>query len=268
MRTLKLTNSNYYSQEANKAYISVSQYKDFFGSLGQSGCEYQAMAIINGEYKKEPTTAMLVGSYIDSWFEGTLEAFKESKPELFKRDGSLKADYVQAESIIERIKRDKKFMQYMSGQKQRIFTGKIFGADWKCKLDSYIEGKAIVDLKIVDDIYKSYYHKDTGRLNFIQERGYDFQLAIYQKLVELNTGKLLHCYIAAADKGKTTNIEVIEITPKELNAALTGLEYGVKRINLLKKGEAQPEKCGRCDWCKETKVITKPVLMQDLLGGE
>ena len=60
MRTLKLTNSNYYSQEANKAYISVSQYKDFFGSLGQSGCEYQAMAIINGEYKKEPTTAMRV----------------------------------------------------------------------------------------------------------------------------------------------------------------------------------------------------------------
>ena len=265
---MKLTNKNYYSAKANKEYLSVSQYKDFCGTLGQTGCEYQALALINEEYKKEPTTAMLIGSYIDSYFEGTLDAFKENTPELFKKDGTLKAEFKKAEEIIARIKRDKKFMQYMSGEKQVIFTGSLFGTKWKCKLDSYLEGKAIVDLKIVDDIYKSYYHKDTGRLNFIQERGYDFQLAIYQKLVELNTGKLLPCYIACADKGNVTNIEIIQITQPELNSALLGLEHGVKRIKLLKSGKAEPERCGRCDWCKQTKVITKPILMQDLLGSE
>jgi hypothetical protein len=39
-----LTNGNYYSQEANLEYMSVSQYKDFFGTLGYKGCEAQALA--------------------------------------------------------------------------------------------------------------------------------------------------------------------------------------------------------------------------------
>lgn len=264
---MKLTNKNYYSEKANKAYISVSQYKSFIGTLGYKGCESMAMAELNGEYKKEPTTAMLVGSYVDSYIEGTLEEFKQNHPEILKKDGELKADFKQAEEIIKRIERDSKFMQYLSGEKQTIMTAEILGSMWKIKMDSYIPNRAIVDLKIVEDIYKPYYHKDTGRINFIQERGYDFQLAIYQKVVELNTGKRLPCYIAAADKGKTTNIEIIQIQQSELDGALVGIELGINRIKKLKSGEVEPEKCKRCDWCKETKVIQKPISMSELLEG-
>lgn len=262
---MELTGKNYYSKEANEEFLSVSIYKDFFGTLGGKGCEARAMARIKGEYTEEPSTAMLVGSYVDSYFEGTLEEFKSNNPEILKKDGTLKSDYVQAETIIERIKLDKKFMQFMSGEKQTIMTAEIFGSMWKIKMDSYIPNTAIVDLKIVDNIYKSYYHKDTGHINFIQERGYDFQLAIYQKVVELNTGKRLPCYIAAADKGKTTNIEIIQIRQSELDGALVGLDIGIKRLNLLKSGEEQPERCGRCDYCKQTKIITRPILMSELL---
>ena len=265
MSTLKLTNSNYYSSKANQQYISVSQYKDFFGTLGMRGCEAKAMAKLRGEYEQESTTAMLVGSYVDSYFEGTLAEFKSRHPEILKKDGTLKADFIQAESIINRIESDKKFMQFMSGEKQTIMTAEIFGSMWKIKMDSYIPNTAIVDLKIVDDIYKPYFHKDTGKINFIQERGYDFQLAIYQKVVELNTGKKLPCYIAAADKGKTTNIEIIQIKQNELDSTLLGLDIGIKRLNLLKSGEEKPERCGRCDYCKQTKIITRPVLMSELL---
>ena len=176
---MRLNENNYYTEKANQQYISVSQYKSFFGTLGQKGCESMALAEIKGEYKRETTTAMLVGSYVDSYFEGSLEQFKTNHPEILKKDGDLKAEYKQADEIIARIERDKKFMQYMSGEKQTIMTGEIFGAQWKIKMDSYLPNKAIVDLKVVEDIYKPYYHKDTGRLNFIQERGYDFQLAIY-----------------------------------------------------------------------------------------
>ncbi len=70
---MKLTNKNYYSQKANKEFFSVSQIKDFLK------CEAQAMAKLSGEWVEEPTTAMLIGSYVDSWFEGTLEDFKFSK---------------------------------------------------------------------------------------------------------------------------------------------------------------------------------------------
>lgn len=263
---MRLSNKNYYSDKANQAFISVSQYKDFFGSLGQKGCEAQALAKIKGEYAFEPTTAMLVGSYVDSYFEGTLEEFKEKTPQIFNsKTGTLKADYKQADEIIARIERDTKFMQYLSGEKQTIMTAEFEGAKWKIKMDSYLSDKAIVDLKVIDDIYKAHYAKDVGKINFIQARGYDFQLAIYQKIVELNTGKKLPCFIAAADKGKVTNIELIQITQDELDNALVGIKYGVERINKLKSGEEKPERCERCDYCKQTKVITKPILMSALL---
>ncbi len=264
---MKLTNKNYYSKEANKEFLSVSIYKSVFGSLGYKGCEAKALAEINGEWREQPSTAMLVGSYIDSYFEGTLGDFKEHNPDIFKKDGTLKADYKQAEEIIARIERDSKFMQYLSGEKQTIFTAEFEGAKWKCKLDSYLPDKAIVDLKVVDDIYKAHYAKDVGKVNFIMARGYDFQLAIYQKIVELNTGKKLPCFIAAADKGKVTNIELIQITQPELDSALVGVKYGVERIKKLKSGEEEPERCGKCDYCKQTKVITKPILMSALLEG-
>lgn len=265
MNILKLNNQNYYSNKANKQYLSVSQYKDFCGTLAKSGCEACALAKLNNEYQQEPTTAMLVGSYVDSYIEGTLDNFKENHPEIFKRDGSLKADYIQAENIIKRIEKDKKFMQYLSGEKQIIMTAELFGVMWKIKMDSYIPDVAIVDLKVVKDINEGIYCPDVGKLNFIQASGYDFQLAVYQKVVELNTGKRLPCYIAAADKGKTTNIEIIQITQNELDGALVGIEHGIERIKLLKSGELNAERCGHCDYCKETKVITKPILMSDLL---
>ncbi len=262
---MKLTNRNYYGKKANENFLSVSQYKDFCGTLGYKGCETLALAKINGDYQEEPSTAMLVGSYLDSYFEGTLDNFKAQNPDIFKRDGSLKSDYVQAEQIIERVKSDTKFMQYISGQKQVIMSAKLFDADWKIKMDSYIPNKAIVDLKIVRDIYESFYVKDLGKINFIQNWGYDFQLAIYQKVVEENTGKKLPCFIAVADKGKTTNIEIIQVTQSELDSALVGVQYGVERIIKLKGGGIEPERCGKCDYCKRTKVIKRPILMSELL---
>lgn len=265
---MKLTNENYYSLEADREYLSVSQYKNFFGTYETKGCEARAMSILEGKYKKEPTDSMLIGSYIDSYIEGTLDQFRASNPQIFNsKTEELKAGFKHAETMIARIKRDKKFMQYLSGEKQVIMTAEIFGVMWKIKMDSYLTGKAIVDLKTTDDIYKPVYCKDIGKLSFIQAKGQDFQLAIYQKVVEENTGLRLPCYIAAVDRGKIPNIEIIQIQQRELNGALTGVEIGVNRIKKLKSGEVQPNSCKYCDWCKETKIITKPITMSDLLEG-
>ena len=96
-----LTNENYYSNEANWEYMSVSQYKQF------RKCEATAMAELNGKWKQPKSTALLVGSYVDSWFEGTLDEFTLQNPEIFKKDGTLKVDYIQAEEIIRKLTEDK-----------------------------------------------------------------------------------------------------------------------------------------------------------------
>mgnify|MGYP003225856121 CR=1 FL=1 len=55
-----LTQENYYSKEANQEYLSVSQYKDFCGTIGRVGCEEQALAKLNGDWEMEKTTALWI----------------------------------------------------------------------------------------------------------------------------------------------------------------------------------------------------------------
>lgn len=144
-----LTAENYYSQEANEEYMSVSQFKDFCGTYGKMPCEFTAMEKLKGRWEEPKSKALMVGSYVDSYFEGTLDRFKAENPDLFKRDGTLKAEFVKADEIIQRIERDDYFMKFMSGKKQVIMTGELFGTKWKIKMDSYIPNIAIVDLKVI-----------------------------------------------------------------------------------------------------------------------
>ena len=158
-----LTAENYYSKEANKEYMSVSQYKDFAGTYGKMACEFSAVEKLEERWEQKKTTPLLVGSYVDSYFEGTLEEFKKENPEIFTQKGELKANYKQAERIIARMERDPLFMQYMSGEKQVIMTGELFGAEWKIKIDSFVRGIAITDLKVMASITKLEWVKDISR---------------------------------------------------------------------------------------------------------
>lgn len=158
-----LTAENYYSQEANEEYMSVSQFKDFCGTYGKMPCEFTAMEKLKGRWEEPKSKALMVGSYVDSYFEGTLDKFKAENPDLFKRDGTLKAEFVKADEIIQRIERDDYFMKFMSGKKQVIMTGELFGTKWKIKMDSYIPDIAIVDLKVMASITKLECYGRNGR---------------------------------------------------------------------------------------------------------
>ena len=262
-----LTPENYYSEAANFEYMSVSQYKDFAGSYGKLGCEAMAMAKLRGEYQEEKTTAMLVGSYVDSYFEGSLDEFKRNTPEIFTQKGELRAEYKRANQIIERIERDKYFMQCMSGEKQVIMTGEVFGIPWKIKMDSYIPDVVIVDLKIVESIKDLKWVKDVGYMDFIRYWGYDIQGAIYQEVVYQNTGKRLPFYIAAATKEKVTDIEVIHVQDNFLQDAMSMVAYNIERVKRVKSGQQEPEKCHICGHCLVTKELSHPIGVLDLTSG-
>ena len=262
-----LTEDNYYSDAANYEYMSVSQFKAFAGTDGKVACEAAAMAELRGEWKKEKTTALLVGSYVDSYFEGvdSLERFQKNNPEIFSRDGELKAPYKQAERIIARIERDPFFMKCMSGQKQVIMTGVLFGTKWKIKMDSYIPNMVIVDLKVMESITKHHWVRDLGPVDFIRYWGYDIQGAIYQEIVRQNTGRKLPFYIAAATKEKETNIEVIHVSDNFLRDAMSIVEANMPRVLNVKAGMEEPRRCGTCDYCRSTKVLNGPIGILDLL---
>lgn len=259
MSDFVLTSENYYTQEANLAYMSCSQWKSF------RKCEDMALAEIAGDYKRPESTALLVGSYVDSHFEGTLDIFKAQHPAIFKKDSSLKSEYAQAEDIIRRIERDPLFTKYMSGEKQVIMKGEIAGVPFKIKMDSYHPGKAIVDLKIVRDFEPIWSVEEHKKVSFVEFWGYDNQGAIYQEIVRQNTGLQLPFFIAAATKEAVTDLEVMQIPQERLDYCLEIVKETAPHYQALKLGKEEGAvRCGRCKWCKETKVLTAPIDYRDL----
>lgn len=268
MSDFVLTADNYYSVEADKRYMSVHQYLDFVGHMGVIGCEAKALAKLKGEWKEETTTAMLVGSYVDAYFEGTLNEFMEEHPDCFTQKGELKATYKRAEKMIARCVQDDYFMRSLSGEKQVIMTGYLFGCEWKIKMDSYLPGEAIVDLKTSADIHKAWKVRDYGYASFIEYWGYTLQLAVYQKIVEINTGKKLPCYISVVTKEDSPEIAVIYVDQLTLDHALNEIEMNMPTVLMVKNGEVEPVRCEKCDYCKSTKILTGPINYQDLILGE
>lgn len=248
-----ITNENYFSLENQLKYMGTSQFKSF------EKCETAALAEIKGEYQREYTSALLVGSYVDSHFEGTLDIFQAQHPELFTKQGALKSEYRQAEYIIERISRDSLFMKYMGGEKQVIKTGFIDGVPFKIKIDSYHPGKAIVDLKVMKD-FEPIYVPEQGRLNFIEAWGYDYQAAIYQAI----EGNNLPFYIAACTKQKEPDLAVIQIPQSHIDMCLELIRAKIQRFQAIKQGQIEPERCEKCDYCRSTKVLNKIITLEDL----
>lgn len=269
---MKLTEENYFSPEASKEYMSVSQFKTFLE------CEARAMAELRGEYQREETTALLVGSYIDAHFSRTLDLFKAQHPNIFNsRNGMLKSEYQQANDIIARIERDPLSMMLMGGESQAAFTGIINGVPFKGKLDVLLNsdqcaaiaaaypdmnellfaGGAIIDRKVMRD-FQPLYKGGEGKLNFIDYWKYDLQLAVYQKLVaQQHGGELFPCYIHAVTKEKVPDIGLYRLPQAQLDAA-TQIYLGesLERAAAVKAGKIEPERCEECDYCKQTKVLT------------
>lgn len=262
---MELNNTNYYSEAMNERYMSFHTYLGYAGHFMATGCEAKAEAIRKGEWTDPVTLPMLVGQYVDSFYEGTLDEFKKNNPEIFTQKGELKAPYKQAEIMIQRTLKDGLFQQAMSGEKQVIMTAPWEGVEWKIKMDSYKEGEFIADLKTSADIRRAWRIQDYGYATFIEAFFYEGQMALYQKIVEINTGKKLPCYIAVVTKSDNPEIEVINIDQARLDHALNEIKMNLPNVLAVRNGEFPPSRCERCDYCKATRVLKEPISVDDLI---
>lgn len=267
---MTLTNENYYSREAAIEYMSASQYKSFVR------CEAAALAEIRGEYTSPTSSAMLVGGYVDAWFSGELPLFQAQHPEIFKRDGTLKAEYISAQNIIARLESDELFSMLLSGKKQEIVTGKIAGVPFRGKLDVLLDGEtchriterfpetenvfgddpagAIVDMKIMRDMESVWDQETRTRVPFFEAYGYHYQGAIYKELV----GGDLPFVLAVGTKETEPDLEAISLEGDGyLRHTLYEIEDSVPRYQAIKRGEVEPHRCGKCAYCRATKNLTR-----------
>lgn len=254
-----LNQENYFSQEANKEYMSVSQYKAF------KKCEAAALAEVNGEYQREKTKALLIGSFIDAYFAGTEGRFAIEHPEMFNgRTGILKTEFKKAYDVITRLKTDKVFMHYATGgEEQVIMAGEISSVPFKIAVDN-LHSDMIVDRKIMKD-FEDIYVAEQGRLPWFEAWGYDTQGAAYREIVRQNTGKTLPFILAAGTKEDVPDLALIEIDVELLDYELGELKKNVPKYDAIKKGIIPAERCEKCAYCKKTKVLKAPINSKELI---
>lgn len=278
--SLVLTPENYYSAQANQQYMSVSQFKDFAGTQAHGSCELAALSRMAGTLDEQPTTALLVGSYIDAYFEGALDDFVHDNMDLLCTKASVKrylegkgelellSDFRKADAIIERVSRDKLFMSYTAGDTQRIMTADVLGVPWKIKMDFYFDGDKIVDLKVVRDAKPIWAPLLYRKTDFIHYWGYDVQGAVYQKVVEEVTGKRLPFYVAYVTKEDVTDFNVVEVTQPHLDKAMGFVAEHLPHVMAVRSGVVQPSACNQCEFCRANKVLTSPISIDDLMPAQ
>ena len=256
---MALTSKNYFSPRANRLYFSASQVKQF------KKCEAQAMAEIRGKYIRPASTALMVGSYVDAALTGDLDKWLDDHPETRKKDGSLKAEFVQAHEMVQRAWSDHVFKEYLKGRHQAIMTGKIFGVPFKCKFDALRDDR-IVDLKTVRDM-QPVYMPGQGRVDFATAWDWPLQMAIYQRMYEEIEGVRLPCYLAVITKETPPDIRIVQIEQERMDAEMAWLEQVLPRYDAIKQGAIEPERCEGCAWCRQSRVLMGPELLGDMEEG-
>lgn len=243
-----LTEENYRSPENEMKYMSYSQFTDFMD------CEAKALAKLKGIYTEASTTSQLQGRYVESYFDGELEQFKKEHPEIYKKTGDkgLLKDFLVCENIISRIEQEKLFKEYLEGNKQVIRTGEFCGVPIKTKNDRETDER-IVDMKIMKDFKPVW--KNGQKLPFIEAYHYDIQAFFYELVQE----KFKPYYIAAATKEDVTDLEIFEIPMERIMQCGKIVENFIERFDDIKQGKIEAERCEKCDYCKMTKKLKRPV---------
>ena len=261
---MQLTPENYYSSEANEAYMSASFVK------GMRRCEAATMAEMRGEWKRPDSTALLQGQFVDECLTGDFGSWVLKHPEISKRDGNLKAEFMKCQEMVSRAKRDRVFMSTMEGEHQVIRTGVIDGIPFKAKYDVYKQDdpdmkEVIVDLKTVKD-FNPVYMPGQGRVTFADAWDWPLQMAIYQALSET---KLATCLLSVISKEDPPDVNVVWIPQERLDTEMEILRRQLPRMEAVKAGIIEPNRCGKCAYCRSTHMIKNIASLDDFedMGG-
>lgn len=249
---IDVTKDNYFD---DTGHMSNSKFKRFLQ------CESLGLIPFG-----EPSEAMLIGSYVDSYVEGTLEEFVENHPEIISSrgptKGQLKAGFKKAEEICDYIDNNPTLQDFLGGEKQTIMTGEISTVPYKIMMDSYSPGIAINDLKIM----RSVTDRSGNYYDFITQWRYDIQGAIYQEIVYQNTGERLPFYICAITKESPINSVIVEIDQQTLDTALDEVIYWSEWFYDIWNGLEVPNGCGRCSVCISNRINTPIITLEELQG--
>jgi hypothetical protein len=275
---MKITQENYYSAEAEQEYLTCSQVKTYLD------CPARWQASRSALVKPAETPALFSGNYVDCALTEP-DKFAEfcvlNKEKIYnkgtkdKKSGlypykDKKADIVMLDNIIARVRRDEKFMEFLTGESQLIITiDDFYGHKYKCRLDIVDwDNMRIVDLKTCRDIDAEEWVKlDSGKnvkVPWIAYWRYPMQLALYREAIRQKFSVKMRAYIAAVEKKDVPGFRIFDMTNENfLNAEL---KFAVGIMDRMKQDKDKSiddiDRCGKCEWCKSTMSIKEPVMFE------
>lgn len=251
-----LTYDNYFSVEADKYYMSVSQYKNF------QKCSAKAMNDLNFDIN-EHKESFIEGELFEALTIGDKDLFFAQHPELISSQGptkgQLKTNYKKVLKAAEKFNEQEFFKEIINGsKKQVILTGVINGIKIKGKLDLLnLERKLIPDIKCMANFNDEWDKKEKCYKPWYYTYDYVLQLAVYQELVRQNFGVECNVCLLAATKEETPDISAPAFNNKLLNIELEEFSNNIIYYDKIKKGLEPVVRCECCDFCKQTKIINK-----------
>lgn len=254
---MKLTEENYFSTEADKEYMSVSQWKNFKNCQAKA---YHDLEVKDTTYK----SAFLEGHLFEELVSGNAEKYMQEHPEMISSRGAtagqLKAEFQRVVNAAEKFNSQKFFRNIIDRcEKQVILTGEICEVPVKCCLDLFDrKTNSIYDIKCMTDFKEQWNKKDKVYEPWYYTWGYVLQLAVYREIVKQNFGKEpKEVALLAATKEEVPDIQAVSFSKEILDMELEEFKNHIKLYDDIKKGKVEPHKCNECSYCKKIKEITK-----------
>ncbi|WP_052130252.1 PD-(D/E)XK nuclease-like domain-containing protein [Ureibacillus sinduriensis] len=245
--------------------MSVSQFKSFME------CEARTFAELRGDYSRPHSNALMGGSYVHAAFEGEDEFAKfvvDNAVNIAKKRGMGKlSEFVQADKMIEALKNDKFAMFALEGEKEVIYTGELFGVEWKIKVDNINhERKFFSDIKTTQELGKRYWSdKYSQYVSFVQAYDYILQMYVYQQIIFQNTDEIYQPYIVAVTKQDPPDKAILHFDESRFEFEKEYVQTYLPGIIQTKNGEKEPIRCEKCDYCRSTKQLKNTFEIEFLL---
>lgn len=218
-------------------------------------CEAKGLAEWNEEYTMEATPSMRLGSFVDALSQGdkVYRAHLVAHPEICKKGGELRSEYVKAyEDWQDVSQRDPIYMSYLQGEAQTHLVGEIDGIPFHGYTD-FMTDDFITDLKYTRNIQPEW-----NGTSWARSRHHDIRMAIYHELALQMDGKDRKCYLAPLTKETPYDHDILELSPLTLSDAMDEVHKYIPRLKAILSGEIQPDRCGHCEYCRATKLVTVP----------
>ncbi len=260
---MELSNETYFSEDADREYLSHTQVRSFMTCQSAWKAQY-----VDGDHKPEPSAEMLVGSYVHTAVlqEELLEDWKEKHGEqICNQDGSLSAKFKVADYMVAAIKTQAILADYLSGMREKVYTGVIHGMKFKGLLDCVNhEEPRIVDLKTTGDLREQSWRKvdwlPEGKAMFYDY--YWLQLAIYRELYYQAEGKYPAVYVVGVSKQSPPDTNLYKMAAVgRFNEELKAMKGWLQLLKRVAMGEVAPTRCSKCEWCRISNRISEPLLI-------